>query len=145
MKGFPDCILPSSYYWVGLAIVYYIVREGGGGENFPGNRVLSISLEKGELEIWWRAFQTVFCPLLTRFNCLVDTGVSDQLPLDPLLELLPRCFLPSELSSSSDLEAEESELGADKEQLGLLLIFDLLERSDLRDPWVLFFRFLFKS
>ena len=37
----------------------------------------------------------------------------DQLPLDPLPELLPSCFLPFELSSSSDLEADESKLCVD--------------------------------
>ena len=65
--------------------------------------------------------------------------------LNPLPELLLGRFLPSELSSSSNSKAEEFELGADKDWLGLLLVFGLLKHSDLREPWVFFFNFLFKS
>uniref|UniRef100_A0A2N9I4K3 Uncharacterized protein n=1 Tax=Fagus sylvatica TaxID=28930 RepID=A0A2N9I4K3_FAGSY len=91
------------------------------------------------------AFQTISYPLLARYNCLVDIGASDQLPQDPLPELLPGRFLPSELSLSSDLEADESELCVDKDQLSLLLVFGLQECSDLHEPCVFFFNFLFKS
>uniref|UniRef100_A0A2N9GZM9 Uncharacterized protein n=1 Tax=Fagus sylvatica TaxID=28930 RepID=A0A2N9GZM9_FAGSY len=82
------------------------------------------------------AFQTLYCPLLARYNCFVDTGALDQLPLDPLPELLPGRFLPSELSFSPDSEANVSELCVDKDRLGLLLVFSLLECSNLREPWV---------
>ena len=97
------------------------------------------------MEIWWRAFQTLYRPLLARYNCFVDTGASDQLPLDPLPELLPGHFLPSELSFSPDSEANVSEPCVDKDWLGLLLVFGLLEFSDLHEPWVFSYNFLFKS
>uniref|UniRef100_A0A2N9IJN3 Uncharacterized protein n=1 Tax=Fagus sylvatica TaxID=28930 RepID=A0A2N9IJN3_FAGSY len=90
----------------GSALPSYI---SGGGGNLPVNRALLISLEKGAL---------------------------DQLPLDPLPELLPGRFLPSELSFSPDSEANVSELCVDKDRLGLLLVFSLLECSNLREPWV---------
>jgi hypothetical protein len=71
-------------------------------------------------------------------------GVSGQLSLDPLPELLPDLFLPSELSPSLVSEADVSELFVDMDQLGLLLGFILLECSDLHEPCVFFFDFFFK-
>jgi hypothetical protein len=71
-------------------------------------------------------------------------GVPGQLSLDPLPELLPSLFLPSELSPSLVSEADVSELCVDMDQLGLLLGFILLECSDLHKPCEFFFDFFFK-
>jgi hypothetical protein len=95
---------------VGPAVVHHVVR----GENFPGRRALSISFEKGECDIWWRAFHTVSCPLLSLYGCLAIEGDSDQLPLILYPELLPPLFLPSELSSSSVSATDLLELSDDK-------------------------------
>ena len=125
-------------------ILFSIVHHIIGGEYLLGSWACSIPLEKGELEIWYRAFQIVFCPPRIRLTCFVDTGVFDQSPFDPFLELLTRCFLPSELLPLSKSKEEESMLWTDKEWLGLLLVFYLWEHSGLCDSYALFFNFLLR-
>ena len=125
---------------VGPVVVHHVVRGG----NFPGWCALFISFEKGECDIWWRAFHTVSCPLLSLYGCFVIEGDSDQLPLDPLPELLPPLFLPSKLSSSSVSSTDALELSDDRDLSGLLLVFGLLECCDLLE-FLFFFNFFFNS
>ena len=77
------------------------------------------------------------------YGCLVIKGDSDQFPLDPLLEHLPPFFLSSELSSSLVTSTDVLELSDDMAQAGLLLVFYLLEYSDLLESF--FFNLLFSS
>ena len=113
------------------AVVHYVVR---GGEHSWQVRS-SISLEKGECDIWLRAFHTVSCPLLSLCSCFIIKGDSDHFPLDPLPELLPSFFLPSELSSSSVTSTDVIELFDDRARAGLLLVLYLLECSDLLESF----------
>ena len=125
---------------VGPVVVHHVVRGG----NFPSWCALFISFEKGECDIWWRAFHTVSCPLLSLYGCLAIEGDSDQLPLDPLSELLPSLFLPSELSSSSVSSSDALKLSDDRNLSGLLLVFGLLECCDFLE-FLFFFKFFFNS